>query len=115
MTDGADTSGAEAGAGPTKIRFYRFSNRLRAKTGVPAGATARISAEALQKAQSVIDEMAQDYPDWAIGQVDQLGDIGGGDDVPAGSISLGRSTNGSSFRRKRGQSITKRFTAWPTT
>lgn len=72
MTEGAETDGAEAGA--TKIRFYRFSNRLRAKTGVPAGATARISAEALQKAQSVIDEMAQDYPDWAIGQVDQLGE-----------------------------------------
>lgn len=76
MTEGADESGTEPGLeappGNTKVRFYRFSNRLRAKTGVPPGAAARISPEDLQKAQSAIDEMAQDYPDWAIGQVDLL-------------------------------------------
>jgi hypothetical protein len=55
-----------------KVRFYRFANRLQSKTGVPAGATGRISPEALIKAQAAIDEMAQDYPDWAMGQIDQL-------------------------------------------
>ncbi len=57
-----------------KVRFYRFANRLQSKTGVPAGTTGRISPEALAKAQTAIDEMAQDYPDWAIGQLDQLAD-----------------------------------------
>lgn len=62
-------------AGPEpKVRFYRYANRLQSKTGVPAGATGRISPEALSKAQAAIDEMAQDYPDWAIGQLDQLAD-----------------------------------------
>ncbi|HKJ73650.1 MAG TPA: hypothetical protein VKA19_05990 [Alphaproteobacteria bacterium] len=60
-----------ADAGPT-VRFYRFANQLKSKTGVPPGASARISPEMLRKAQAAIDEMAQDYPDWAIGQVDQL-------------------------------------------
>ena len=76
MTEGGDSNGLEPGAdaeaGSGKVRFYRFSNRLRPKTGVPSGASARISPEALQKAQVAIDDMAQDYPDWAIGQVDLL-------------------------------------------
>jgi chemotaxis protein histidine kinase CheA len=73
MTDTGTGPGAEGvGERDAKIRFYRFANRLHAKTGLPPGATARISPEALQKAQVAIDEMAQDYPDWAMVHVDQL-------------------------------------------
>ena len=73
MTDADPDSGTtETATAGAKIRFYRFKNRLHAKTGLPPGVTARISPEALRKAQAAIDEMAQDYPDWAMGQVDQL-------------------------------------------
>lgn len=73
MNDSGAESGTNGtGAADTKIRFYRFKNRLHSKTGLPPGATAKISPEALRKAQTAIDEMAQDYPDWAMGQVDQL-------------------------------------------
>ena len=75
MTEGTDSGNAGApagGAAERKVRFFRFTNRLRAKTGLPKGATAQIAPESLKKAQAAIDEMAEDYPDWAIGQVDQL-------------------------------------------
>ncbi len=75
MTDGAGSENTEVkggGPGEKKVRFFRFANRLRSKTGLPPGAPATISSEALKKAQIAIDEMAEDYPDWAIGQVDQL-------------------------------------------
>lgn len=60
---------------PVKVRFYRFKNRLLDKTA-GLGKTDRmeiaIDPVALAKAEAALQEMAQDYPDWVSGLIDQL-------------------------------------------
>lgn len=58
-----------------KVRFFRLPNALRDKTGVGKGVAASISPELLSRAQQAIDKLSEDYPDWALAQVNALYDL----------------------------------------
>ncbi len=55
-----------------KVRLYRFKNRLREKTAGLSGGEAKIPADVLAQAQAALADMAEDYPDWVSGLIDQL-------------------------------------------
>ena len=58
--------------GPTKVRFYRFRNRLKDMTAGLGGGGGGISAEALAKAEEALSEQSEDYPDWVSGLITKL-------------------------------------------
>lgn len=59
--------------GPVKVRFYRFRNRLKDLTaGIGGGSGGGISAEALAKAESALEDLSEDYPDWVSGLISKL-------------------------------------------
>lgn len=55
-----------------QVRFYRFKNALKEKTGGLSGEEAEISPEALAAAEQALSEMAEDYPDWVSTIIDKL-------------------------------------------
>lgn len=67
-----------------RVRFYRRRNTLKDKAlgigGMPKTADGRpmmptIDAEALAKAEQLFQEMAEDYPDWVQGLINELADL----------------------------------------
>ena len=61
---------------PTKVRLYKFKNRLREKTaGMGSGNNVGISPEALAKAEASLSEMSEDYPDWVSKEIEQLAEL----------------------------------------
>ncbi|MEX6723061.1 Hpt domain-containing protein [Parapedomonas caeni] len=66
---------AEAAKPGVKVRFYRLRNRLKDKTaGLGSGMDGGIEIDtaALEAAQKIFEEMAEDYPDWVSNQIAQL-------------------------------------------
>ncbi|MGF1606493.1 MAG: hypothetical protein ACFB22_09150 [Rhodothalassiaceae bacterium] len=56
-----------------QVRFYRFKNRLKEKTGgLGVQGQLTLSPEALQAAQEAFEQMAEDYPDWVSGLIGKL-------------------------------------------
>lgn len=55
-----------------RVRFYRFKNALKEKTGGLSGEEAEIAPEALAAAEQALAEMAEDYPDWVSAVIDKL-------------------------------------------
>lgn len=59
------------------VRFYRFKNKLKEKTlglGSVNDDEIVFDEELMAKAMEVLDEMAEDYPDWVSGLIQQLAD-----------------------------------------
>lgn len=60
------------------VRFYRHKNKLREKTlGLAPMKDDEISfdEDLMEKAMAALDAMAEDYPDWVSGLIDQLADV----------------------------------------
>lgn len=60
------------------VRFYRFKNKLKEKTlGLAPMNDDEISfdEDSMVQAMAVLDEMAEDYPDWVSGLIQQLADV----------------------------------------
>jgi len=60
------------------VRYYRIKNKLREKTlGLAPVDDDQISFddELMLKATAALEEMAEDYPDWVSGLIDQLADV----------------------------------------
>ncbi|PCI43594.1 MAG: hypothetical protein COB49_12055 [Alphaproteobacteria bacterium] len=60
------------------VRFYRLKNKLREKTlGLARMNDDEISfdEELMAQAMAALDEMAEDYPDWVSGLIQQLADV----------------------------------------
>ena len=60
------------------VRFYRFKNKLREKTiGLAKMDNDDIAfdEDLMEKAMAVLDDMAEDYPDWVAGLIQQLADV----------------------------------------
>ena len=60
------------------VRFYRFKNKLREKTiGLAKMDNDDITfdEDLMEKAMAVLDDMAEDYPDWVSGLIQQLADV----------------------------------------
>lgn len=56
-----------------KVRLYRLRNRLKDKTaGLGGGGDFSIAKAALEKAETELKKMAEDYPDWVASYVAQL-------------------------------------------
>ncbi|MEM1138449.1 MAG: hypothetical protein AAGH45_01095 [Pseudomonadota bacterium] len=55
-----------------KVIFYRLRNRLKDKTGGVGGGSLDIDKEALEKAQAAFETVAEDYPDWVMGNIKTL-------------------------------------------
>ena len=56
-----------------KVRLYRLRNRLKSKTaGLGGGGDFSIAREALERAETELQKMAEDYPDWVATYVTQL-------------------------------------------
>ncbi len=48
----------------TKVRFYRFKNRLKEKCAGLGTGSASIPEELLAEAEAELSKMSEDYPDW---------------------------------------------------
>ncbi len=59
----------------TQVRLYRFRNRLRDKTAGLGGEVVEIDIEALQAAEAALAEMAEDYPDWVMKEIEALSEL----------------------------------------
>ncbi|MCF6195269.1 MAG: hypothetical protein L3J50_01100 [Emcibacter sp.] len=60
------------------VRYYRHKNKLREKTlGLAPMNDDEISfdEDLIAQAMAALDEMAEDYPDWVSGLIDQLADV----------------------------------------
>lgn len=60
------------------VRFYRHKNKLREKTlGLAPMNDDEISfdEDLMAQAMAALDEMAEDYPDWVSGLIDQLAEV----------------------------------------
>ncbi|MGK2285876.1 Hpt domain-containing protein [Pedomonas sp. V897] len=58
-----------------KVRFYRLRNRLKEKAvglGPGADEVYYLDEQALEAAQRIFEQMAEDYPDWVNGQLNTL-------------------------------------------
>jgi Hpt domain len=68
MVDPADVKAA------VKVRFYRFRNRLKEKAAGQGGGDAvmEFDAAALAKAEELLSQASEDYPDWALKSVAEL-------------------------------------------
>ncbi len=61
-----------------KVRFYRIKNRLKEKTaglGNLDGAEIEFDEDLLSDAQDALDDLAEDYPDWVMGVIDELFEV----------------------------------------
>lgn len=61
-----------------KVRFYRLKNKLKEKTagiGNATGGELEFDEGMLASAQEALDDMAEDYPDWVMGVIDELFEI----------------------------------------
>lgn len=59
----------------TRVVYYRFRNRLKDKLGGAGGGDFKISDEALAKCQEAFQSLAEDYPDWVMGNLRTLLDF----------------------------------------
>ena len=56
-----------------KVRYFRLRNRLKEKAGIAArGETIELSADVLARAEVELEKLAEDYPDWVQGYIEQL-------------------------------------------
>ncbi|MBT5186291.1 MAG: hypothetical protein HOH19_14600 [Kordiimonadaceae bacterium] len=61
-----------------KVRFFRVKNTLKEKAaglGLAAGAEIEFDEDILAGAQDVLDELAEDYPDWVMGVIENLFEV----------------------------------------
>lgn len=58
-----------------KVRYYRLKNTLKDKTAgiaLEPGAVIEFDEDILSEAEAAFEEMAEEYPDWVMGLIDQL-------------------------------------------
>lgn len=61
-----------------KVRFYRMKNKLKEKTAGLSnmdGAEIEFDEGLLASAQEALNELAEDYPDWVMGEIDELFEV----------------------------------------
>ena len=61
-----------------KVRFFRIKNKLKEKAaglGLAAGAEIEFDEDILAGAQEALDELAEGYPDWVMGVIENLFEV----------------------------------------
>jgi hypothetical protein len=61
-----------------KVRYYRMKNKLKEKTaglGADANAVIDFDDDLLSEAEEALNEMAEEYPDWVMGIIDELFEV----------------------------------------
>ncbi len=72
-----EAGGAVGGRPKTKVRYFRIRNRLKAKTagaGPAEDGPPQLAGNALERAMDEMKKAEEDYPDWVMKTLTELGD-----------------------------------------